>query len=189
MLDPDKKDGDPKPNPNPNPDPPGGGPGGEHMIPKSRLDEVLAKQRELQAKLDEQAEAQRKADEKRQEEEGKWKDLAGKRETEREAASAEAKQAQAASQKLALRLHNAIDAEIKDWPEKLRAKIPTREACEDAEARAAKVDELRDLVGEFAADARTPGNGRVPPPAGGSNPAETAKAARAHVLSRRSYQM
>jgi hypothetical protein len=139
---------------------------GEHMIPKSRFDEVNNRLKQLEADAEKRKADAAKADEARLADQNKHKELADKRAAERDDFKTKYEAAQQQIEAMSARLHNAIDDRIREWPEKLRAKVPGRDVVADAELRAAKVDELADLVPDFSSTSPAAGTGRGPKPAG-----------------------
>lgn len=92
----------------------------EHMIPKSRLDEVLESNRKLQERLEaaererqEQLEAQLK-------EQGKWKEIAEQRAQEMAQLKPKAEQADA----IEATLKDVLAAQVAELPENLRGLVP-----------------------------------------------------------------
>lgn len=110
--------------PNPNPDP-GAAPAspasnGEHMIPKSRFDEVNEERRKLSERLA-QIEAEQKAEtEKRLTEQSQFKELAEKRGEELAKAQAEAAKVTAYEKTLG----DVLAAQVASLPEEKRALVP-----------------------------------------------------------------
>ena len=93
---------------------------GEHMIPKSRFDEINAERQSLAARLA-QIEAERQAEtEKRLEEQSRWKELAENRA--QELAQAKAEAAKVAEYETTLT--GLLEKQIADIPEDRRALIP-----------------------------------------------------------------
>jgi phage I-like protein len=93
----------------------------EHMIPKSRFDEINTERQQLAARLA-QIEAERNAEtEKRLEEQNRWKELAESRATELAQAKAEAAKVGEYETTLAA----LLEKQVADIPEDKRALIPT----------------------------------------------------------------
>lgn len=92
----------------------------EHMIPKSRLDEEIARRKEMEKRMAAIEKASKESEEKRLEEQEKWRELAQKRQEELE--SIKPKAAVAEEQEKSLQAY--LEAQIKDIPETMRSLIP-----------------------------------------------------------------
>ena len=92
----------------------------EHMIPKSRLDEVLKKNKELEDRLNASDIASKEAEEQRLKDQEQWQELAEKRQQELEALKPKA--AVAEDQEKSLRAY--LEAQIKEIPEDMQSLIP-----------------------------------------------------------------
>jgi hypothetical protein len=92
----------------------------EHMIPKSRLDEVLQKNKELAERLTAIDKAQKEAEEKRLMEANNFKDLYEKQKVELEGLKPKAAFAEE-SEKV---LQSVLESQINDIPEHFRTLVP-----------------------------------------------------------------
>lgn len=93
----------------------------EHMIPKSRLDEVLESNRKLKEAL-EKAEADQKARETEAlKEQGKWKEIAEQKEKENQQLAQRATQVDVYEKALS----RTLDAQLAEIPEDLRKLVPS----------------------------------------------------------------
>jgi phage I-like protein len=99
----------------------------EHMIPKSRLDEVLESNRKLQERLDATEKERQDQLEKQLSEQGKWKELAEQRAN--ELATLQPKAAQLDSYEATLK--KVLDAEIATLPEEYQDVIPESLSTKD----------------------------------------------------------
>lgn len=99
----------------------------EHMIPKSRFDEVNNALNELKVQLQQQQADATLREQERLKEEGRWKELAETRGTE----LAQVKPFQERATLLEKRMADANKARIERVPEDLRALIPTKLSTED----------------------------------------------------------
>lgn len=113
---------------------------------------------------------QRNADERRQSEEAKlaeqqkWQELATKREQERDAVSAEAKEYKERYEALAAQQRAALTAETAKWPKEVRDLLPDAESA-DVQVYADAVTKARALVAALTAkNDATPGHGLTPAP-------------------------
>lgn len=99
-------------------------PAQEHMIPKSRFDEVNTALKQLQDwKAKQEAEA-RKAADKAAADKGEWERLAKEREAERNALASQHETAQARAEALSTAMEAQIKARVRALPEELRDMIP-----------------------------------------------------------------
>ncbi len=92
----------------------------EHMIPKSRLDEEIAKRKELEKRLDAIDKAQKEAEEKRLAETNNYKELYEKQKVELEGLKPKAAVAEE-SEKVLL---SVLESQIKEIPEHFRGMVP-----------------------------------------------------------------
>ena len=92
----------------------------EHMIPKSRLDEVLEKNKELLDKMSAMDAASKDAEEQRLADQEKWRELAEKRQQELEALKPRANVAEEQEKSL----QSYLRAQIEEIPEEMRSLIP-----------------------------------------------------------------
>ena len=140
-----------------NPNPPT-----EHMIPKHRFDEVNEKLQKLQADADKAAKEAAKAEEERLAKEKQWEDLAEQRKTR----IAELEPAHAAlserTTKLEAMISAQLEAEIKEWPDEVKALDPGKDA--DLLVRLDWLNRSRALAEKLSGQPPIPGNGRRPAP-------------------------
>lgn len=134
----------------------------EHMVPKSRLDQL---NNELKALRAEQAQAQKERDEaarKAAEEQGKFKELYEGAQTQVAALAPKAELAD----KLAEMVAAQLKAEVDGWPEEVKAILPTDPT--DILAFMDAVGKARPLAQKLSTAPTPPpaGNGRGPKPAG-----------------------
>lgn len=136
----------------------------EHMIPKSRFDEVNEKLRKLEADAAKQAKAQQEADEKRLSEQQQWQQLADQRKAKVEELTPKVELAD----KLTAMVLAQYTAEIAAWPEQVKAMAPAEDA-----GILTKLDWMsraKPLAAELMGDKTpAPGNGRRPQPASATN--------------------
>ena len=92
----------------------------EHMIPKSRMDEVLVKNKELKDRLDAIEKAQKEAEEKRLTEANNFKELYEKQKVELEGLKPRAAVAEE-SEKV---LQSVLESQINEIPEHFRTLVP-----------------------------------------------------------------
>ena len=92
----------------------------EHMIPKSRLDEVLEKNKELLEKMYAMDTASKEAEEKRLQDQEQWRELAENRQKELEALKPKASVAEEQEKSL----QTYLKAQIEEIPEEMRSLIP-----------------------------------------------------------------
>lgn len=92
----------------------------EHMIPKSRLDEVLQAKKELEDRLDALDKANKEAEEQRLKDTNDWKALAEKRQQEIEGLKPKASVAEEQEKSL----QKLLEAQIEEIPEDMRSLIP-----------------------------------------------------------------
>lgn len=92
----------------------------EHMIPKSRLDEVLQKNKELEERIAAADKVNKEAEEQRLADQEKWRELAEKRQEEIEGLKPKASVAE--EQEKSLKAY--LDAQIEEIPEDMRSLIP-----------------------------------------------------------------
>ena len=134
----------------------------EHMVPKSRLDQL---NNELKALRAEQAQAQKERDEaarKAAEEQGKFKELYEGAQTQVTTLAPKAELAD----KLAEMVAAQLKAEVDGWPEEVKAVLPTDPT--DILAFMDAVGKARPLAQKLSTAPTPPpaGNGRGPKPAG-----------------------
>lgn len=179
-----KPEGNGAPPPTPEPKGSTGAPpeNGEHMIPKGRFDEVIAKRNELQAKLDAREESDRKAAEKKAIADGEYQKVIDTQSAEIAALKATAARFDA----LVATLEPQIDAESKDWPEEVKAMLAMGKTIEE---KFAILPNARTLAAKLAngGNPPPPGTGDKPKPKGGSNTADAQQLANQHVRAQRSY--
>ncbi len=92
----------------------------EHMIPKSRLDEVIQERNEMQSRIEALEKASKEAEEQRLKDQEQWKELAEKRQQELESLKPKA----AIAEEQEKTLQNYLEAQIQDIPETLHSLIP-----------------------------------------------------------------
>ena len=140
-----------------------------------KLVKDLRKENEKQRQRN--ADEKRKADEDKLAEQQKWQELAAKREQERDALSAEAKNYKERYEALAAQQRAALTAETAKWPREVRDLLPDAEA--DVNAYGAAVEKARPLVAALTAKTdAAPGHGTTPAPAAKAGTAAEQDAAR-----------
>ena len=92
----------------------------EHMIPKSRLDEVLESNRKLQEQLTRTEKERQDQLEAQLKEQGKWKEIAEQRANEMAALKPKAEQVEA----IEVTLKEVLATQIAELPENLRSLVP-----------------------------------------------------------------
>lgn len=132
--------------------------GGEHMVPKSRLDEVLKELRDMKKAESDREAASAKAEEDRLAEQQKFRELADSRQAKLDEVTPKA----ARLEKLAEILTAQVDAEIKDWPDEVKALDPGPDA--DIETRMEWVSKARSVIAKINAAPAPSGNGPTPRP-------------------------
>lgn len=125
---------------------------------KTLREEAKALNKEKEA----EAQAKRQAEEARLKEQGEYKTLAEKH----EARVRELEPLAQSYTQLATLVSGQIEAQIKDWPEEVRAFDPGKDA--PIEQRLAWIEKSRALVAKLQGQARPAGNGPNPRPAGGA---------------------
>lgn len=155
---------------------------GEHMIPKARLDEVIAERNKLRADQEARDKSERDATEKKKIEDGKLQEVIDAKSAEIVTLKATAARFDA----LVKTLEPQIDAESKDWPEEAKSYLAIAETIEK---KLELLPAARSLAAKLAngGTAPPPGTGDKPKPKGGPPPAETQKGAKSHVMGQRSY--
>lgn len=143
----------------------------EHLIPKSRFDEVNEKLRKLEADAAAKAKADQKAEEERLARDAQWQQLSESRKAKIDELMPQVELAT----KLSAMVLEQYDAEIKAWPEQVRNMAPADDA--DVLVKLDWMKRAKPLATELMAD-KTPvaGNGRRPTPSApaGSGARETA---------------
>lgn len=126
-------------------------------------------------------EAAAKAEEARLENERNFQQLAEQRKAKIEELSAQTEAQAALAADLTRILGERIDAEIKGWPEEIKAMAPQGET--DPRVMFAWVEQARPLAAKLQQAGQVPGNGGGPKPAGTRSRAaeQVAQAQRAHV--------
>lgn len=138
------------------------------MIPKARFDEVNKKLRDLEAAATAQQKAAAKADEERMATQNEWQKLAETRKAAIDELTGFAELATKLSEMSAAQ----YEADIKDWPEQVKAMAPDDDA--DILTKLAWMQKAKPLALELLKDkAPVPGNGPRPKVAAalGSKPA------------------
>lgn len=155
---------------------------GEHMIPKARLDEVIAERNALRAAEEARKEADRKAADQKAKDDGKLQELIDARDAEIATLKATAARFDA----LVETLTPQIDAESKDWPEEVKDMLAMGQTIEQ---KFAILPKARALAARLANGGQTPppGTGDKPKPKGGPATADAQKLAKSHVMGQRSY--
>ena len=129
----------------------------EHMIPKSRFDEVNEKLRKLEADAAKKAKADSEADERRLAEAAEWQKLADQRKAKVEELTPKVELAD----KLSAMVLEQYEAEIKEWPEQVKAMAPADDA--DVLTKLDWMKRAKPLAQELLGDKTpTPGNGPKP---------------------------
>lgn len=151
---------------------------GEHMIPKSRFDEVNTELRTLKTKLAEKEAAEQEAQEQALADQQEWKELAETRGTK----LSELEGAQERLDKLSGVLSASLASEIAAWPDEVKALDPGEDA--PIEDRIAWAEKARPVVAKLTS-APAPGNGPSPKPSGSGGVADKdAKSAFAREIRR-----
>lgn len=131
----------------------------EHMIPKSRFDEVNEKLRKLEADAAKREQEQQKAEEERMAQDAEWQKLADQRKAKVDELSPRAELAE----KLSAMVLEQYTAEIAEWPEQVKTMAPADDA--DVLTKLDWMKRAKPLAVELMEDkAPAPGNGRRPPP-------------------------
>lgn len=158
----------------------GQGGGGEHMLPKSRVDAEIAKTRAaeeraatLQKQIDADADAKKKAQEKADLEQGKFRELAESREKERDSANTALTAEKDRTKALSEQLNKVYDAEIEGWPDEVKAFVP---GPEDVVARGAAIEKARPLAAKLMATGEEADKSKTPHPPGTTTPKPKAPA-------------
>jgi hypothetical protein len=140
----------------------------ELMIPKHRYDEVAKRLKAIEDENAKRAAAQKAEDEKRLQEQQQWQQLAEKRKGDMEELKPKAELAD----KLSALVLEQYAAEIKEWPEQVKAMAPGDDA--DVLTKLDWMRRAKPLAIELMADkAPAFGNGRSPRPAGSAATVKT----------------
>ncbi len=158
----------------------------ENMVPQSRLDEYARKVRDLEKREADRAKAESDAEEARLKEQAQWQKLAESKADELAKLKADLEPKAALVADLTLFVNDAIDAEIKDWPDEVKSLVP---GADNVKARAAEVEKLRPLASKLSTQPTAPGNPRGPKPAGGVDPAKRQQQTRETVAGQRAYSL
>jgi septal ring factor EnvC (AmiA/AmiB activator) len=137
----------------------------EHMIPKSRFDEINEQLKQLKAEKEQREAQERQAQEDAAKQRGEWERLASEREQELHKLKPQAEQAKT----LAKLLNAHIDGQIAAWPDELKALDP---GPSDLERRQAWAQAAAGIAAKLAQQPPAPhtdaGAGNRPQPAGGA---------------------
>lgn len=136
----------------------------EHMIPKSRFDAVNEELRKLKASASEQEAAAAKEEEARLARDAEWQKLADSRKAKVDELTPKAELADKLTEMVAAQ----YDAEIKAWPEQVKAMAPSNEAS--ILTKLEWMQKAKPLAVELMGDKTpVPGNSRRPRPANQTN--------------------
>lgn len=142
----------------------------EHMIPKSRLDEVNAKLKSLEEEATKQAKAAAKAEEERLAHSAEWQKLADQRKAKIDELSPKAELADKLTEMVAAQ----YEAAIKDWPDEVRGMAPGDDAS--ILTKLDWMNKAKAAVAKLTGDKEpTPGNGRGPRVVGNATNAQNSK--------------
>lgn len=138
------------------------------IIGKTRQDARDAAQKDFDSKLQKQKDETAAQDAARK---GEFEKLYADEKVKRESLEPKLTEFAAKVDSLAVRVHNGIDAEIKEWPDSIKKSDPGKDV--DAETRLTWVDNMRDIAKELSGR-RAPSTGfGGGPSSGGPNNANT----------------
>lgn len=138
--------------------------------------------RDAQKELDDLKAAKVKADEEEQAEQGRWKELAEKREASLTETTTERDSLKAERDEYKALLTADVDASWKDLPEEVREAYDGED--DDVLAKKRHMARMAKVIQKLTAESGTPGNGPNPKPAGAGVDTEADKRARAAMRPR-----
>lgn len=145
-------------------------PAQEQTVPYTRFKEINDQLKALKDEADKQAKARQAADEQKLAQEAEWQKLADTRKSKIDELEPQAKLATALTEMVTAQ----YQADIKDWPEQVRAMAPSEDAS--ILTKLEWMAKAKPLALELLKDkAPVPGNGPRPKPAGAAGSSKPAK--------------